>query len=206
MNGIYCYVDKQNENKVVYIGRDSSIHIKRRHREHISKKRENSQPFNKVLQKNPNRFQYQVLEYGNFSNQELNLLERKYIKKYGTYSNRKGYGESYGFNFTEGGDGFIGFTLTQNQRIKQVQSAGNKTGFFRLSKRFTKKKGWIWTYSYSKNKKRIKMEESHLGYLLEAIIHFKLPWYVLDYQLALETCNQHGYDKKIFIKNYNIEE
>lgn len=33
--GIYCYIDKEND-KIVYVGKDSYINIKSRHYDHIA--------------------------------------------------------------------------------------------------------------------------------------------------------------------------
>lgn len=206
MNGIYCYIDKQNENKVVYVGKDSSIHIRRRHREHLSKNNKNNQPFNKVLQRNPQRYKYKVIKKGNFSESLLNALEIIYIKRYGTYDNRKGHGKSYGFNFTIGGDGVVGLTVTLDQKIKQSQSQGNKTGFFRVSKILLKNGTWKWKYRYSKQKHTSVISNKSLEYLLEEVLGKKLPWYIIDENVARETCWKHGYDERVMLKNHNIND
>ena len=99
-SGIYCYIDRKT-NDVVYIGKDSFIDEKRRHLQHISKSKYNSQPINRILQKNPNRYKYLVLEEGDFSLSFLNELEKYYIKKFNTFLDNKK------FNYREGGEGGI---------------------------------------------------------------------------------------------------
>ena len=99
-SGIYCYIDRKT-NDVVYIGKDSFINEKRRHLQHTAKSQYNSQPINRILQKNPNRYKYLVLEEGDFSLSLLNELEKYYIKKFNTFLDEKK------FNYREGGEGGI---------------------------------------------------------------------------------------------------
>lgn len=109
--GIYCYIDKNN-NEIVYIGKDSNIHKKHRHHAHISPYNYNSQQFNRVLQNNPSRYEYKVLwSISNCTNNHLNQMEIYYIKKY----NPK-------FNFTKGGEGISGFKHSQKSREKMSET------------------------------------------------------------------------------------
>lgn len=55
--GIYCYEDLKNNNEIVYIGRDSYIHNNTRHKQHMESSRYNAQPFNRILQNNPQRYE-----------------------------------------------------------------------------------------------------------------------------------------------------
>lgn len=92
--GIYYYTDNETGN-VVYIGKDSHIDTDKRHKDHLSKSRYYSQPFNSVIQNNPERYQYKV--YCHVSNiDELNQLEFDLINLYRPK-----------FNFKHGGDGTI---------------------------------------------------------------------------------------------------
>lgn len=127
ISGIYCYIDK-NINKIVYVGKDSHIDENRRHKAHLSSSHYNNQPFNRVLQNNPQRYQYKILKQGNFSDALLNALEIIYIKRYGTYDNRKGYGKSYGFNFTIGGDGSTGYRHTKETLQRMKDNAYDRRG------------------------------------------------------------------------------
>ena len=105
--GIYCYRDTQNDNKVVYVGKDCYIHLNKRFREHMHPSRYNEQVINRVLQNNPNRYIYQVLKEGDFSENLLNALEIIYTRKY----NPK-------FNFTIGGDGKRGYKHSEETKKK----------------------------------------------------------------------------------------
>lgn len=95
MKGIYCYKDIEKDNEIVYIGKDSNIHKRVRDKAHRSPLKYDAQPFNKIIQNNPERYMYEVLyQDEDYSNDDLNCLEIESIKKF----NPK-------FNFTKGGDG-----------------------------------------------------------------------------------------------------
>ena len=93
MKGIYCYIDKEDAS-IVYIGKDSYIDKHKRHSHHISPSTYNIQQINRVLQNNPDRYEYKVLKQGNFKNRLLEALEILYIRRYKPI-----------FNFTIGADG-----------------------------------------------------------------------------------------------------
>ena len=113
--GIYCYIDKINNN-IVYIGRDSSIHKNKRHKEHLQPSTYNRQVFNRILQDNLSRYQYQKLwEIDDCTDNHLNQMEIYYINKY----NPK-------FNFTQGGDGTSGFKHSLETRKKMSESKKGK--------------------------------------------------------------------------------
>lgn len=120
--GIYCYMDKDNDNAIVYIGKDSQINKGLRKRQHLQPSRRNQQPFNRVLQNNPNRYYYKVLSVYNpydKPNELLNTLEMCFIKHF----NPK-------FNFTDGGDGIKGFHNyhLNNHNIK-ISKSQNTSGY-----------------------------------------------------------------------------
>ena len=95
MMGIYAYFDKK-DNSVVYVGKDSNIDKGVRRRAHMKPSKYDAQRFNRVLQNNPNRYQYkEIFVFDEISNIELNHLEMQQIALF----NPK-------FNFTKGGDGF----------------------------------------------------------------------------------------------------
>lgn len=98
MKGIYCYIDLENNNEIVYVGKDSHIEEKRRHRQHLQRWFYHKQPFNTILQNNPDRYQYKeiVRAYHDIPNEELNEYEKFYIRIFEPK-----------FNYTEGGDGLI---------------------------------------------------------------------------------------------------
>ena len=115
--GIYCYIDKKN-NSIIYIGKDSYINNNSRHKAHLSKYKYNEQQINRILQNNPNRYKYKILEKGQITEEQLNSLEKKYIKEY----NPK-------FNFTKGGDGCLGYKHTEEAKNKIRKSMIGKQHF-----------------------------------------------------------------------------
>ena len=105
--GIYCYIDKKNDN-IVYVGKDSHIDEGRRRRAHLAPSNYNAQPINRILQNNPFRYRYSVLwEIDDCTDNHLNQMEFFYIKKYNPQ-----------FNFTDGGDGMTGFKHSEETRKK----------------------------------------------------------------------------------------
>lgn len=133
MKGIYAYYDLENK-YYAYVGKDNNITYNHRHKCHKSQAYYNDQPFNKVLQNNPERYEYQrLIELpDNITDNFLNNLEEHYIKilKTFTYDNRN----KHVFNFTKGGDGSAGYKhkpeiieeMKRNQCFKKGQTAWNK--------------------------------------------------------------------------------
>lgn len=119
-SGIYCYRDTKKDNKVVYVGKDSHIGENRRKRQHLQPCHYNRQPFNRVLQNNPDRYTYHVLKEGDFDNNWLSALEIIYIHRY----NPK-------FNYTVGGDGSNGYKHSLESRKKMSEAhKGEKNHFY----------------------------------------------------------------------------
>lgn len=110
-NGIYLYYDTK-ENSVVYVGRDSNIDKKTRHKAHMQKSNYDDQPFNRILQNNPDRYKYRVYYEGVFSNEELNDLESQTIKLFNTFHRKDA------FNYTKGGEGTLGRKHTEEEKNK----------------------------------------------------------------------------------------
>ena len=105
MKGIYAYVDTM-DNSVVYVGRDVHIDKNKRHQAHLQKSRYDAQPFNRIIQNNPNRYEYkQVFVFDEISDKELNQLEMEQIALF----NPK-------FNFTKGGGGVRGYKFSDECR------------------------------------------------------------------------------------------
>lgn len=122
-NGIYCYIDKKT-NKVVYVGKDSYIDKNKRHKDHNLHCHYDIQPFNRILQNNPNRYEYKVLKEGNFSENLLNALEIIYIQRYNTFRPQT----NHGYNFTIGGDGKLGYkhsNLTKKKISQKLKGKNN---------------------------------------------------------------------------------
>lgn len=148
--GIYCYIDKKN-NKVVYVGRDSNIHIDKRHKQHSQPSTYDKQVFNRVLQNNPDRYTYQRLwEIEDCTNNHLNQMEIYFTDKY----NPK-------FSYTKGGEGTSGYKWTDEQ--KKQKSGENHPNWGKplpeeIKKKISKtKKGKKWT---EEQKKKISGENS----------------------------------------------
>ena len=117
MEGIYYYTDLMKNNEVVYVGKDSNIHKNKRHKDHLKPSNYNNQPFNRVLQNNPNRFKYHVLKKGEFSQNLLNALEILYIRRY-----------SPRFNYTIGGEGAKGLKISEEARKRMSENHADVSG------------------------------------------------------------------------------
>lgn len=137
MNGIYGYYDNE-KNYVAYIGRDSDIDINRRHNEHCRISKRDDQRINKVLQNNPDRYDYFVLVEGEFSDKELNDMESKAIQLFGTY--KQDYPQKSVFNFTKGGEGTLGYVHSEDAKEKMSKAKKGKTTW---TKGVKKSNEWI---------------------------------------------------------------
>lgn len=102
MIGIYCYQDTFKDNEIIYIGKDSNINQNVRDKAHKKPSQYNAQQINRVIQNNPERYQYKVLKSwrkGEYHKNLSNALEILYIRRYNPL-----------FNFTKGGEGTLGLT------------------------------------------------------------------------------------------------
>jgi group I intron endonuclease len=118
--GIYQYTDLKTGD-VVYVGKDSYIHKNQRHSEHLRPSFYDRQVFNRVLQNNPDRYEYEVVcEADHYSDVYLNCLEKGLIK----VLNPK-------FNYTKGGDGSVGYKHSLESRKKMSEARkGEKNHFY----------------------------------------------------------------------------
>lgn len=121
--GIYGYWDKKKK-KVVYVGKDSNLSGHKRGGDHIAPSNIDDQPFNHILQKNPDRFEYfEILKLPDDTPDDvLSDIEISLISRYGTYENRRGHGKDYGYNFTKGGEGATGREVSEATRTKISKS------------------------------------------------------------------------------------
>lgn len=119
MKGIYAYWDLENK-YYVYIGKDSYIDKNLRHKAHLYSSKYEGQPFNRVLQKNPERYKYGLLMQGYYTDEQLNKMEQFLIKHLKTY--RYDYPERNVFNFTKGGDGTSGYKHSEESKQKMSKS------------------------------------------------------------------------------------
>ena len=124
--GIYGYYDSKNNYILVYAGKDSNIdaHGNRDYRHNLPSNYD-EQVINRVLQNNPDRYEYSVIcEYPDLTDDELNWLECMEIMKHKFL-----YGEIPKFNFTVGGDGITGYRKPYEDFKYTVVKAGfNKQG------------------------------------------------------------------------------
>lgn len=175
--GIYCYLDKKTNN-IIYIGKDSYINKQIRNKEHFMRGKRKDQHINKVLQNNPNRYQYKVLEEGNISQKILNALEMSFIQRYNPR-----------FNFTKGGDGSLGYKHTINTKKAvslSVSKKSSSTGFYRVSKKKCKtcqfKTSFV--YQYKINGKRKEIWGVDINSLKKKVLDKNLDWIILDEEKA----------------------
>lgn len=115
MKGIYQYKDLKTD-EIVYVGKDSRIDINKRHKQHLQQSLYDAQQINRVIQNNPDRYEYSVLYCSDdVSDDDLNMLEMSFIERY----NPK-------FNFTKGGDGSAGFKMSDESKRKISESKKGK--------------------------------------------------------------------------------
>ena len=113
-SGIYCYKDKENNDKIIYIGKDSHIDKNKRFKDHMQPSNYNAQKINQVLQNNPNRYEYVILKKWKtkkYNPKLSNAMEIIYIHKYNPL-----------FNFTKGGEGTLGFKHSE-ETIKKFRES-----------------------------------------------------------------------------------
>ena len=167
--GIYCYVDKK-DNQIVYVGKDSNIDKNKRDRHHLTPSKYNQQPINRILQNNPDRYTYQVLVWSVEDENILNALEIQYIRQLQPR-----------FNFTEGGEGISGYRHTEKSRKKmsKAQKGENNSMYGKVHSEETRKKmgennARYWQGKTRSEEARKKMSESQKGKTLSAETRKKL--------------------------------
>lgn len=116
MKGIYKYTDLKTGD-VVYVGKDSRIDINKRHKQHLQPSMYDNQPFNRILQNNPDRYEYSVVYAGDFDDDLLNVLEINTIAE-----------ENPKFNFTIGGDGISGYKHSKESKQKMSENHADFSG------------------------------------------------------------------------------
>lgn len=112
MKGIYQYKDLKTGD-VVYVGKDSNIEKNTRRKAHLNPSYYDGQPFNRVLQNNPDRYEYSVLwSVADCSTLKLNKMEILFGKIF----NPK-------FNFDKFGKGGC---IKHSEETKQKMSKSHK--------------------------------------------------------------------------------
>ncbi len=215
MLGIYCYIDLKDM-KIVYIGKDSYIHKNYRHMQHKAPSKYEAQQINKIIQNNPERYEYKVLDDNVDSLDLLNALEINYIHQLKPK-----------FNYTIGGDGTEGYnhsdetkakikknnakywlgkkmskehiaksansrrgiSHSQNHKIN-ISKSSNSTGFYRVRKEKdnTCKNGFLWCYEYyDNNKKHKKIRRVDFFKLMAEVLKRKMDWKIINIDDAIRT-------------------
>lgn len=154
MMGIYAYFDKK-DNSVVYVGKDSYIDEGKRRIDHKSPSKYDAQPFNRIVQNNPNRYTYQVLVWNAKDQETLTSLEIQYIRQLKPK-----------FNFTDGGDGSCGFKHSDETRKKLREYRKGKKHSDETRRKMSKTR---------KGKKRSPFSAEHCRNISEAN-KGKVPW------------------------------
>lgn len=110
-NVVYMYTNKVNGRRYVGITND----IERRHKEHI---RNSTQLIDKKINEyGIDNFDLVILFTGTY--EECKLKEKEYIKEYKTLASQNGY------NVTEGGDGVVGFSHSEESKKKMSEAHKN---------------------------------------------------------------------------------
>ena len=177
MKGIYKYTDLKTC-EIVYVGKDSHIDKNKRHKDHLKPSMYDAQPFNRVLQNNPDRYEYGVI----WASDDCTVLKLNKMEiLFGEIYNPK-------FNFGKFGAGGLkghteetkrkmsesrkGKTLSDETKKKiseankgiqhsdetkmKISEAQNTSGYFRVIKMKDKncKQGFRWVYRYYEDGKR----------------------------------------------------
>lgn len=198
MLGIYAYFDKK-DNSVAYVGKDSNIEKNQRHKEHLRPSRYDDQPFNRILQSNPNRYVYQVLVWDVKDQETLNALEIQNIRQLKPK-----------FNYTDGGDGTIGYKHIEETKRKMSE---NHTHFWKgrnhseetkrkISQALKGKKPYEMTEETKRKLSEInkgkKLSEEHKRKISEAVKGKKNP----SSKYSLWDITSVGYNKQVMFR-YN---
>ena len=198
--GIYGYFDLI-KNEFVYIGQSNNIEY--RHKTHLKPCRINEQPFHRILQRNPNRYELRILKEGNFSSNLMNALEILYIRRHNTFN------DPNKFNYRIGGGRSL-LSKESRQLISDkltgrrhdfdaccnMSKSKNSSGYYRvyLQTKCNTKQGFTWKYRYTQYGKRRVISSVDLLKLKQKIIDNGLPWLVLDESKAKNTCETYGYN------------
>lgn len=171
MKGVYKYTDLKT-GEIVYVGKDSHIDKHSRHKEHLAPSKYNQQQINRVLQNNPDRYEYGVIwASDDCTTLKLNKMEILFGKIYNPKFNfgkfgaggSKGHSEETKKKISELkkghevsketrkkiGEAHKGKIISEECKLKMSKSH-NTSGYFRVHKKKDKscKQGFIWEYRY----------------------------------------------------------
>lgn len=178
MKGIYKYTDLKTGD-VVYVGKDSHIDKHNRHKTHLRPSKYDAQSFNRILQNNPDRYEYGVIWASeDCTTLKLNKMEILFGKIY----NPK-------FNFDKFGKGGCnGHTEETKKKISKsnsrywkgkTRSERNTSGYYNVCKHKDKKnkQGFTWHYRYyDENGKRKSIYSVDINKLEQKVKAKGLKW------------------------------
>lgn len=187
--GIYKYTDLETGD-VVYVGKDSHIDKQSRHKTHLRPSMYDEQPFNRVLQNNPDRYEYGVIWASeDCTTLKLNKMEILFGKIYNPKFNFdkfgkggcKGHTEETKKKISEANKGKVPWHAGKNhsEEYKQNMSESkNTSGYLYVYKRKDKTctQGFIWCYRYRINGKRESILSVDIEKLEEKVKAKGLPW------------------------------
>lgn len=127
LNGVYGYKDLKND-EIIYVGKDSYIHINSRHKHHINPKNVNEQRINQRLLSDLDRYEYIVFIKGNYTDEELNTYETMLIRHFNTFYDSKK------CNWTKGGDGLKGIKRPKHSELMKGKNNPRYINYPRIVK------------------------------------------------------------------------
>lgn len=130
VKGIYKYTDLMT-GEVVYVGKDSHIDKQSRHKAHLKPSKYEDQPFNKILQNNPDRYEYSIIwATEDCTTLKLNKMEILFGKIYDPK-----------FNFDEFGKGGCkGHTEETKKKISKANKGEKNHNYGKKLSEETRKK------------------------------------------------------------------
>lgn len=200
--GIYSITNKDTGK--IYIGQ--SKNIEKRFQEHCQKSKKNSYIDRSINKYGPDAFQFEIIH----ECEEDKLLEEewKFVNLYGAYEN--------GYNLTRGGEDNpmnyselrkkVSDALKGRKRPKQVieksskskSKSENKTGYYRVFKKYGSqyRLGYMYTYSYSKDNQQHSFADLSLINLEKKVREKGLEWIIWDEKLAKKYLDENLEDLK----------
>ena len=199
MKGIYKYTDLKTGD-VVYVGKDSHIDKNKRHYAHLAPSNYDEQQFNRVLQNNPERYEYGVIwATEDCTTLKLNKMEILFGKIYNPKFNFDKFGKGgcnghtketcrkiseslKGNNHSDEHKNKISESM-KDKRVSEetkinISKSQNNTGYFRVGKQKSKtcKQGFNWRYQYYENGKQKSIVSVDIKKLEEKVKAKGLEW------------------------------
>ena len=189
VKGIYKYTDLKT-GEIVYVGKDSHIDKHRRHKEHMRPSLYDEQQINRVLQNNPDRYEYGVIWASEDCTElKLNKMEILFGKIYDPKFNFdkfgkggcKGHTEETKRKISEANKGQKPWNTNKSldsEHKHNISKASNTTGYLNVYKAKNKgcKQGFTWCYRYTENSKRKNIASVDIKKLKEKVKAKGLKW------------------------------